>query len=218
MPSVGENVSVGADLYGYTEGPGANRASGESDLMATARRMIGLADVVIMDAAQDCRSDVGGFVTSFDDSVFEKLRNQVVVFEGLHTSGGMTGRAMEVFAIGIEEMKRSDYTEWYDAQVELLHTLLQERGVKAHRGTKAVGLDVADFLPHLEVEDNPKFTLSASLFIAGGVRARIVGGTEYHFTGEGRHVLTLELPRHALTRNHLEAIADTVATVHEGRD
>ena len=195
-----------------------NRTSGESNLMATVRRMIGLADVVIMDAAQDCRSDVGGFVTSFDDSIFEKLRNQVVVFEGLHTYGGMTGRAMEVFAIGIEEMRRTDYTEWYDAQVELLYTLLQERGVKAYRGTKAVGLDVAEFLPHLEGEDNPKFTLSASLFIAGGVRARIVGGTEYHFTGEGRHVLTLELPRHALTRNHLEAIADTVATVYEGRD
>ena len=195
-----------------------NRALGQDDLVATVRRMISLADVVTMDAAQDCRSDVGGFVTSFDDDIFAKLRNQVVVFEGLHTYGGMTGRAMEVFAIGIEEMQRADYTEWYDFQVGLLHSLLRDRGVPAYLGTKAVGLDVETFLPHLGPEANPKFVLSAALFIAGGIRARIIGGRQFHFTGEGRRVLTLELPRHAYTKNHLEAIADTVATVYDGRE
>jgi tyrosine phenol-lyase len=191
---------------------------GTDQLMATARRIISQADVVVMDAAQDCRSDIGGFVASFSDEIHEKLRNQVVVFEGLHTYGGMTGRAMEVFAIGIEEMERPEYTEWYDNQVELFYTLLRMKGVPVTRGTKAVGLEVAEFLPHLTEKDFPKFTLSASLFICGGIRSRIVGGAPYHLTGEGRRILTLELPRHAYTRNHIQAIADTVATIYEGRE
>jgi len=196
------------------------RAAGEGSdqLLATVRRVISLADVVVMDAAQDCRSDIGGFVASFNDDIHEKLRNQVVVFEGLHTYGGMTGRAMEVFAIGIEEMQRTEYTEWYDSQVELFHSLLKMKGVPVYRGTKAVGLDVEQFLPHLGEEDFPKFTLSASLFICGGIRSRIIGGAPYHLEGEGRRYLTLELPRHAYTKNHLEAIADTVATVYENRE
>ena len=212
-------VPVAVDISNVLENAlWINRTGGSQDLLDTVRSIIKPADIVTMDAAQDCRSDVGGFVTSFRDEIFEKLRNQVVVFEGLHTYGGMTGRAMEVFAIGIEEMERSDYTEWYDSQVQLLHTLLEERGIPAYRGTKAVGLDVAELLPHLGAEENAKFTLSACLFIAGGVRARIVGGAAYHLEGEGRRVLTLELPRHAYTRNHLQAIADTVAAVYEGRD
>jgi tyrosine phenol-lyase len=195
-----------------------NKASGEQDLMATVRKIVALADVVMMDAAQDCRSDVGGFVSSDVDEIFEKLRNQVVVFEGLHTYGGMTGRAMEVFCLGLEEMQNSAYTQWYDHQVELLYSLLSEKGLPVYRGTKAVGLDVAGFFPSMKEDDFPKFVLAACLFVAGGIRARIIGGSDYHIKGEGEKVLTLELPRLAYTCDQIEAIADTVVSVYENRD
>jgi len=188
------------------------------DLLMVARQLIGMADVVLLDAAQDCRSDVGGFITSPRDELFERFRNHVVVFEGLHTYGGMTGRAMEVFSVGLDEMQKTEYTEWYDSQVELLYSLIREKGVPAYRGTKAVGLDVHAFLPHLKEDDYPKFVLSAALFACGGIRARIIGGAAYHLSGQGRKILTLELPRHAYTRNHLEEIADTVTTVYHNRD
>jgi tyrosine phenol-lyase len=197
-----------------------HKAAGQStkNLLDTVRRIVTGADIVLMDASQDCRADVGGFVTSNDEEIFNKLRNQVVVFEGLHTYGGMTGRAMEVFAVGMEEMCRVEYTEWYDSQVELLYTLIKEKGVPVIRGTKGIGLDVNSFLPHMDDKDNPKFVLASSLFIGGGIRARIAGGSEFHISGEGRRVLTLELPRHAYTRSHLEAIADTVGSVYENRE
>ncbi len=196
-----------------------NRAAGKEDgILETARRIISSADIVFMDAAQDCRADVGGFIASKHDEYFEKFSNQVVVYEGLHTYGGMTGRAMEVFSIGIREMCREDYTLWYDSQVELLCKLIRDKGIAAFRGAKSVGLNVADFLPHLRADDNPKFTLSAGLYIAGGIRARIIGNAKFHLTGNGRRFLGMQLPRHAYTCNHLEAIADTVATIFENRD
>jgi len=197
-----------------------DRAAGREarHLMATARQLIELADVVLMDAAQDCRADVGGFITSRDDEIFERLRNQVVVFEGLHTYGGMTGRAMEVFATGIEEMETVEYTLWYEDQVEQLYQLIRQRGAPALRGVGCVGLDVARYLPHLQLDDYPKFVLAGSLFIVGGIRARPAGGSRFHLHGEGRRVLSLELPRHAYTCSQLAAIADAVATVYDSRE
>lgn len=195
-----------------------NRACGSDDLAATILALTGEANIVMMDASEDCRADVGGFVTSTDDEIYGKMRNQVVVFEGLHTYGGMTGRAMEVFAIGVNEMVCGEYIQWYDNQVQYLFDLLKDRGVPCHRGTKAIGLDISAFLPHLKEEDNPKFTLQACLYIAGGMRARAIGGADYHLSGKGSKMLTLELPRHAYTKNHLEAIADSVATVYAGRE
>ena len=194
------------------------RAKGSEDLMGMVRDIVAQADVVLMDAAQDARADIGGFISSRVDDIYEKLRNQVVVFEGLHTYGGMTGRAMEVFAIGVREMEEVAYTLWYDAQVDLLYHSMADRGVPVYRGTKAVAIDIAHFLPQLKEDECAKFVLAAALYISGGIRARIVGDASYHFKGEGRRILSLELPRHAYTRNHIEYIADVVVNMYQHRD
>ena len=182
------------------------------------RSVVGLADVVLLDASQDPRADVGGFISAKKEDDFQALMNQVVVFEGLHTYGGMTGRAMEVFAAGLAEMAEEDYTSWYQTQVQQLHALLAAEGVPAYHGVKGVALDVGKFLPHLGPGDNPKAVLAACLYIQGGVRGKIEGPWHYNSAGEGARTLCLELPRHACTRNHLQEVADTVSAVYRSRD
>jgi tyrosine phenol-lyase len=182
------------------------------------REIISLADIVLMDASQDCRSDTGGFIASENPELFERFRNQVVVFEGLHTYGGMTGRAMEVLAVGIEEMKETRYVEWYTIQIGLLYDMLKRDGVPVYRGGNEIALDVGHFLPHLSANDHPKFVLAASLYILGGLRGRIDGLWQYHFHGQGRRTLNLELPRNAYTSNHLRGIADVICSVYGHRD
>ena len=154
-------------------------------ILDIARKIIQLADIVLMDASQDPRSDVGGFIASPHDDCFEKLRNEVVVFEGLHTYGGMSGRAMEVFAIGVEEMRKTEYTEWYQEQVEALYSMIKAEGVPVYKGTRGIALDVKKFLPHIPAEESPKFVLAASLYIQGGMRGKIEGLWDYHAKGEG---------------------------------
>ena len=181
------------------------------------RAMIAAADIAFVDAAEDTRSDVGGFITARTDERFGRLRNQVVVFEGLHTYGGMSGRAMAVFAQGIEELRRSEYVEWHDAQVELLRSKLDEAGVPCARGARAVTLSVGDFLGHLEPADNPKLALAAALYLHGSIRARIDGRYEWHKSGAGKDRLQLELPRLSLTNDHVRHIATRIAELWEGR-
>jgi len=65
----------------------------------TRRKILAEGDIFLMDAAQDCRSDVGGFIGCHREDYYEKFCTYVVVYEGLHTYGGMTGRAMEVFSL-----------------------------------------------------------------------------------------------------------------------
>lgn len=187
-------------------------------ILAIAREMIELADIVLMDASQEARSDVGGFIASSNTVYFERFMNQVVVFEGLHTYGGMTGRAMEVFAVGIEELQEASYTTWHVSQICMLTHLLREKGVPVFHGGNGIALDVTRFLPHLSAKDYPKFVLAASLYILGGIRGRIDGFWDYHVTGEGRRILNLELPRLAYTRNHIQKIAAIISSVYENRN
>ncbi len=187
-------------------------------ILDIAREIIGMADVVLMDASQDPRSDVGGFIASPLEDCFAKLRNGVTVYEGLHTYGGMSGRAMEVFAIGVEELANTEYTEWYQEQVEALYGMMKAEGVPVFRGTHGIALDVKRFLPHIPAAESPKFVLAASLYIQGGMRGKIEGLWSYHASGEGARTLMFELPRCAYTINHLREIADVIAAVYQNRD
>ena len=53
-----------------------------------------------------------------DDDVFEEARNLVVLYEGLHTYGGLAGRDMEAMAIGIAEAVSEDHIRARIGQVE----------------------------------------------------------------------------------------------------
>jgi tyrosine phenol-lyase len=188
------------------------------DAPAVAKQMVALADVVVMDAGQDARCDIGGFIASPAQELYERFRNQVVMFEGLHTYGGMSGRAMEVFALGIAEMGKIEYTQWHQQQVSDLCARLGKAGVPMVRCGLGVALDVAKFLPHLPASQFPKFTLAACLYVAGGVRGCIEGLWDFHVTGAGAASLLLELPRLAFNRNHVNSVADAILSVYLQRD
>ena len=61
-------------------------------------------------------------------TLFEEARNLVVVYEGLHTYGGMAGRDMEAMAIGIEEAVQDDHIRARIGQVRYLGELLHRLG------------------------------------------------------------------------------------------
>ena len=78
-----------------------------------------------MSAKKDNLVNIGGWLAVNDWDTFEELRNLVVVFEGLHTYGGLAGRDMEALALGIEEAVQDEHVRSRVGQVRYLGELLE---------------------------------------------------------------------------------------------
>ena len=80
-------------------------------------------------AKKDLMVNIGGILATKNKKVFEKARNMVVVYEGLHTYGGLAGRDMEAMAIGLDEMVEYDNIRARIGQIEYFGRQLDEYGV-----------------------------------------------------------------------------------------
>ena len=117
----------------------------------------GLTDGCTMSAKKDALVNIGGFLALNEWEVFEACRNLVVVYEGLHTYGGMAGRDMEAVAIGLTESVQFDHIKARVGQVKYLGEKLQDYGVPivVPIGSHGVFLDAKAFLPHLDQDALP---------------------------------------------------------------
>src|SRR5690606_19326374 len=136
-------------------------------------QMCECADGCTMSGKKDCLVNIGGFLALNDDELAEEARNLCVLFEGLHTYGGLAGRDMEAMAAGIVESVQDEYMDSRIGQVHYLGNTLIEEGVPVVRplGGHGVFLDAASFLPHIPREEYPAQALAAALYVDSGVRA-----------------------------------------------
>jgi len=119
--------------------------------------MCDLTDGATMSGKKDSLVNIGGWLGLRDEQLAERARNLVVVYEGLHTYGGLAGRDMEAMAIGIEESVQEDHIRSRICQVLYLGDKLIEAGIPIVRpiGGHAVFLDAAAMLPHIPREHLP---------------------------------------------------------------
>jgi tyrosine phenol-lyase len=186
-----------------------------------------LTDGCTMSAKKDCLVNIGGFLALNDDELAEKARNMVVVYEGLHTYGGMAGRDMEAMAVGIEESLELDHMHARIGQVEYLGNRLIEAGVPIVRpiGGHGIFLNAAKILPHIPREQFPAQALVAALYVDAGIR-----GMERGAVSAGRDLVTgknhfpklelvrLTIPRRVYTQAHMDVTAESVINIHENRE
>ncbi|MHB1862586.1 MAG: tyrosine phenol-lyase [Gemmatimonadaceae bacterium] len=184
-------------------------------------------DGATMSGKKDSLVNIGGWLGLRDDALAEKARNLVVVFEGLHTYGGLAGRDMEAMAIGIEESVQEDHIRSRIGQVLYLGNQLMEAGVPVVRpiGGHAVFLDAAAILPHLHREQFPAQALAAALYVESGIRAMergtVSSGRDPH-TGANRtpklELVRLTIPRRVYTQAHMDVTAESVVAVYQKRE
>ena len=186
-----------------------------------------LTDGATMSAKKDALVNIGGFMATNEWEVFEEARNMVVVYEGLHTYGGLAGRDMEAMAIGIAESVQDDHIHARVGQVFYLGQKLLDMGIPIVKpvGTHGVFLDAKAFLPHLPQTAFPAQTLAAELYIDSGVRAMergIVSAGRDKETGDHCYpeleLVRLTIPRRVYTQAHMDVIAESVQRVYERRD
>jgi len=180
-----------------------------------------------MSAKKDNLVNIGGWLALNHEDVFDLARNLVVVYEGLHTYGGMAGRDMEALAIGIEEAVQDDHVRSRIGQVRYLGELLEEWGIPIVRpiGGHAIFLDAKRFYPHLAQDVFPAQTLAAELYLDGGVRSMergIVSAGRDPETGEHRHpkleLTRLTIPRRVYTQAHMDVVAESVKSIYDQRE
>jgi tyrosine phenol-lyase len=203
--------------------PGWSDKSVEVILLA----MCSLVDGAVMSAKKDSYANIGGWIGLRDAALAEQARELVLLYEGLHTYGGMAGRDMEAVAHGIRESVREDNIRARIEQVEYLGRRLSDAGVPVIRpiGGHCVCIDALALLPHVPRDQFPAHTLVCALYLEGGVRAverGAVSAGRDPVTGDNRHprleFARLAIPRRVYTRNHMDLVADTAIRIHQRRD
>src|SRR5690554_2281389 len=193
---------------------------------AIVKEICSLTDGCTMSAKKDALVNIGGFMATNDWDVFEEARNLVVVYEGLHTYGGITGRDMEAMAVGIRESVDDNHQKARIGQVEYLGQKMEEYGVPIVKpiGGHGVFVDAKAFLPHLSQDDFPAQTLAAEVYLDSGVRTmergivsagRKPNGENYYPKLE---LVRFTLPRRVYTQAHMDVIAESVGSVYERRN
>lgn len=188
--------------------------------------MCSLTDGCTMSAKKDPLANIGGFLAVNDAEIAAQAANLLVVYEGLHTYGGMAGRDMEAVAIGIEESVQDDHIRARIGQVQYLGDKLRDWGIPIVLpvGGHGIFLDARAFLPHVPQEHYPAQALAAALYLDSGVRAMergIVSAGRDTETGLERHpkleLVRLTIPRRVYTQAHMDVTAESVYAVYEDR-
>ncbi|MDJ0910830.1 MAG: tyrosine phenol-lyase [Woeseiaceae bacterium] len=178
-----------------------------------------LTDIATMSAKKDAMVNIGGFLAMNDPALYEEACALVVVYEGLHTYGGMAGRDMEALAIGIGESVNDDHIHARVGQVEYLGNRLREAGIPIVLpiGGHAVFPDARRMLPHIPQEHFPAQALAAALYRISGVRAMergIVSAGRDSVTGENHkpelETIRLTIPRRVYTQAHMDVTAEAM--------
>jgi tyrosine phenol-lyase len=178
-------------------------------------------------AKKDHFANIGGWLAVNDDALFDELRNLVVVYEGLHTYGGMAGRDMEALAIGIEEAVRDESVASRVGQVRYLGDLLLDWGIPIVQpvGGHAIFLDARAFYPHIPQHEFPAQTLAAELYLDSGVRGMergVVSAGRDPQTGDHRYpkleLTRLAIPRRVYTQSHMDVVAEAIKASYDSRE
>jgi tyrosine phenol-lyase len=191
------------------------------------REMMSYGEGCTMSSKKDNLVNIGGFLATNNEEFFIKAKEMVVVFEGLHTYGGLAGRDMEAVARGMEEMVDDAYIASRVRQVEYLGNRLLEAGIPIVEpiGGHAVFLDAKRFLPKMPQDHFPAQALAAALFVDGGVRSMergIVSAGRDPKTGEHRRpkleLVRLTIPRRVYTNLHMDVVAESCQALFEEHD
>lgn len=181
-----------------------------------------LTDIATMSAKKDAMVNIGGFLAMNDPKLYERACALVVVYEGLHTYGGMAGRDMEALAIGITESVDDDHIRARVGQVEYLGEQLARAGIPVIKpiGGHAVFLDARRILPHIEQQQFPAQALAAELYLESGIRSMergVVSAGRDKATGENYmpelELVRLAIPRRVYTQAHMDVTAQSVIRV-----
>lgn len=205
------------------------REAGYADhsIAAILREFCDLTDGAWMSAKKDSLVNIGGWLAVNDQRLYEELGNLIVLYEGLHTYGGLAGRDMEALAIGIAESVEDAHVRSRIGQVRYLGEMLEDWGIPivVPIGGHAVFLDARRFYPQLPQDQFPAQTVAAELYLDSGIRSMergIASAGRDPVTGDHHYpkleLTRLTIPRRVYTQAHMDVVAESVKAVYDARE
>ncbi len=191
------------------------------------REMFDLADGMTMSAKKDGLVNMGGFIATHHQDIYDGAKCFCIPFEGYLTYGGMNGRDMEALAVGLDENTEFDNLETRIKQVQYLAARLDEFGIPYQRpvGGHAIFVDAAKILTNVPKEEFPAQTLAIELYLEAGIRGCEIGyilADRDPVTRENRFggldLLRLCIARRVYTNNHMDVIAVALKNVFDRRN
>jgi tyrosine phenol-lyase len=195
-------------------------------IAAIVKEICSYTDGATFSAKKDALVNIGGFLALNDKDAYEEASNLVVVYEGLHTYGGLAGRDMEAMAIGIEESVHDEHIKARIGQVLYLGEQLVKAGIPIVLpvGGHGIFIDAKKFLPHVSQDKFPAQALAAELYVESGIRTMergVVSAGRNPKTGDHYYpkleLVRLTIPRRVYTQAHMDVIAESVQSVFKRR-
>lgn len=183
-------------------------------------------DGCTMSSKKDNLVNIGGFLAMNDRKFFTEAKAMVVIYEGLHTYGGLAGRDMEVVARGIREAVDTD--EHIAARINqvhyLGHRLMEEKiPIVLPMGGHGIYINAKKFLPHIPQNQYPAQALAAAIYVECGVRTMERGAVSAGRDSAGKEympkleLVRLTIPRRVYTNTHMDVAADGIAEIYKNR-
>jgi tryptophanase len=193
-----------------------------------AGELFALADGMTMSAKKDAIVNIGGLLCLNDETLFQNIKNELILREGFPTYGGLAGRDLDAMAVGLYEGLDESYLAYRLGQTAYLAARLNDAGIPTIQpaGGHGVYINAGAILPHIPNYEFPAQALAVELYREGGIRGVEIGSVMFACLDPETQVwhypklelLRLAIPRRTYTQSHMDYVADTLAQIKSRAD